>query len=54
MKQYKRVYVTPETHKKAKTIAAKDGCSIAEAIARALGNNAKEEEKMSKNYGLFK
>ena len=54
MRKYKRVYVSPETHKRVKTIAAQKGCSIAEAIAKALGNNATEAEKKVNNYGFFK
>lgn len=54
MKKLKQVWVTPDTHKRAKTIAAQQGCSIADAIAKALGENAKDNEKKVGSYGLFK
>jgi len=54
MKKYKRVYVAPEVHKRAKEIAAREGITIADAIAEALGKNADNELRINKNYGLFK
>lgn len=54
MTRYKRIYVSPECHKKARELAAQQGLTIADAIANALGENAKDTEKKVKSYGLFK
>ena len=54
MKKYKPLWVSEETHKNAKKAAAEDGCTISEAIAKALGSNSIEERKKVKQYGLFR
>ena len=54
MKRLKQVWVSPEVHQAARKKAANEGCTIAEAIARALGHNAKDCKKKVNNYGLFK
>lgn len=54
MKRYQPLWVTPRVHKKAKEKAARDGCTIAEAIEQALRENANDNEEKVKNYGLFK